>query len=49
MPEKEDIMSGIILTVAIIAVCRVVKVVTRRILKKLENTHDNDFKGAVGA
>ena len=49
MPEKEEVMSGIILTVAIIAVCRAVKVVTRRILKKLENTNDNDFKGAVGA
>lgn len=49
MPEKEDIMNGIILAVVIIAACRAVKVITRRILKKLENTNDNGFKGAIGA
>lgn len=49
VPEKEDIMDGIILSVVIIAVCRAVKVIMRRELKKFRNTNDNNFKGAVGA
>ena len=47
--EKEDIMNGIILAVVIVAVCRAVKVIMRRELKKFRNTNDNNFKGAVGA
>ncbi len=47
--EKEDIMNGIILAVIIIAVCRAVKVILRREIKKFSNTNDNNFKGAVGA
>lgn len=49
MPEKEDVMNGIILAVVIIAVCRAVKILMRRELKKSGNTDDNNFKGAVGA
>lgn len=33
MPEKEDVMKGIILAVVIIAVCRAVKILMRRELK----------------
>ncbi len=47
--EKEGIMNGIILAVIIIAVCRAVKVILRREIKKFSNTNDNNFKGAVGA
>ncbi len=47
--EKEDIMNGIILAVIIIAVCKAVKVIIKRELKKYRNTNDNNFKGAVGA
>ena len=46
---KEDIMNGIILAVIIIAVCKAVKVIIKRELKKYRNTNDNNFKGAVGA
>ncbi len=49
MPEREVTMNGIILAVVIVVACRAVKVITRRILKKLENTNDNGFKGAIGA
>ena len=49
MPEREVTMNGIILAVVIIAVCRAVKVIMRRELKKFRNTNDNNFKGAVGA
>lgn len=45
----EVIMNGIILAVVIVVACRAVKVITRRILKKLENTNDSGFKGAIGA
>lgn len=33
MPEKEDVMKGIILAAVIIAVCRAVKILMRRELK----------------
>lgn len=49
MSGKENTMNGIILAVIIIAVCRAVKVIIRRELKKSESTNDNNFKGAVGA
>lgn len=49
MPEKEDVMEGIILAVVIIAVCRAVKILMKRELKKSVDTDDNNFKGAVGA
>ena len=49
MPEKEDVMNGIILAVVIIAVCRAVKILMKRELKKSVDTDDNNFKGAVGA
>lgn len=49
MPEKEDVMKGIILVVVIIAVCRAVKILMKRELKKSVDTDDNNFKGAVGA
>ena len=42
-------MNGIILAIIIIAVCRAVKVIMRREIKKFNNTNDNNFKGAVGA
>lgn len=42
-------MNGIILAVIIIAVCRAIKVIARRELKKFKDTNDNGFKGAVGA
>jgi len=49
VPEKEDVMKGIILAVVIIAVCRAVKILMKRELKKSVDTDDNNFKGAVGA
>lgn len=49
MPEKEDVMKGIILAVVIIAVCRAVKILMKRELKKSVDTDDNNFKGVVGA
>ena len=49
MPEKEDVMKGIILAAVIIAVCRAVKILMKRELKKSVDTDDNNFKGAVGA
>lgn len=33
MPEKEDVMKGIILAAVIIAVCRAVKILMKRELK----------------
>lgn len=49
MPEKEDVMKGIILAAVIIAVCRAVKILMKRELKKSVDTDDNNFKGEVGA
>ena len=40
-------MKSIILAAVIIVVCRAVKVIVRRELKKLRDTNDNNFKGAV--
>ena len=49
MPEKEDVMKGIILAAVIIAVCSAVKILMKGELKKSVDTDDNNFKGAVGA
>ena len=47
--KKEDTMNSIILAVTIVAICRAVKIIIRRELKKYRSTNDNNLKGAIGA